>query len=98
MKRGLILRFFAPVALIAVGVVLYVDLMSIHPIYMVTDAMVQRAPDAKSRQILIQSKASRDRDERWQKGIVELFLAADILLIFGVAIPAVRAAKSERRE
>ena len=73
------------IALLAVGALLYADLQSIHQIYRITQATIDKAESAQQRQILVAARARRDREERTHKELVAGALAVDVLATIWLA-------------
>jgi hypothetical protein len=90
MKRAQLLRIGGLIILGALAVVLYADLRSMHQIYRITEAMINNAPDASTRQHLTEEKNRRDRVERREKMAVETVLAIDVALFLWVATNLLR--------
>jgi hypothetical protein len=88
--RFLMPRIAGLIALGLVGVLLYADLLSIHQIYRITPAMIDRAADAETRQRLIGDREVRDRVEQREKMAVGVVLAIDVLLFVWVGVSILR--------
>jgi hypothetical protein len=67
------------------GVLLYADTLSIHQIYRIPDALIDRAPNEQTRQQVLADRDKRNREERVHKGIVEVALVVDTLLLLWAA-------------
>jgi hypothetical protein len=90
MKLRWTLKIAAMVVLGAVAIVLYADLQSIHQIYRITPAMINRAPDDTTRQALEADREKRNAEERRLKLKVGAGLAGDLAVLALVAIWSMR--------
>jgi hypothetical protein len=79
------LRIAILIILGLLGVVLYADVRSTHQIYRISEAMINNAPDASTRQHLIEEKDKRDREERREKMAVGAVLTIDVVLFLWLA-------------
>ena len=78
--KDLFIRVVGLIFVGLVGIVLCANLLSIHKIYPITTAMIDKAPDATTRQGLIQDREKRNGEERMDKIMDGLILAADVAL------------------
>jgi|SRR5580698_2505676 hypothetical protein len=90
MKRSRPLKLAALVVLGFLAILLYADLQSVHQIFRINEAMINHAPDAKSREGLIEDRERRDREERRHKTAIEAALAVDVVLLLWVATSLLR--------
>ena len=90
MRRGRFARIAGLVVLGLLAVVLYADLQSMHQIYWITDAMINNARDAETRQHLIAAKEVRDREERRLKAAIGAVLITDVALFLWVGTGLLR--------
>jgi len=79
-RRFLIPRIAGLIMLGLGALLLYADLRSVHQIYRITQASIDKAADAETRQRLIANKEVRDREERRHKGAIAAILAIDVAL------------------
>lgn len=56
-----------------------------HPMYPTTAAMIDKAPDAPTRQSLIQNREKRNGEERMDRVMNGSILAADVVLFAWLA-------------
>jgi hypothetical protein len=85
MKCPRIIKLISIIFLSCLGILLFADLDSIHQIYRIPDAMINRAVDAKTAQGLIADRERRDREERTHKTLVGAALTADVVALLWIA-------------
>jgi hypothetical protein len=85
MKYRAIWKIGLCLLLLCLGVLLYADALSIHQIYRIPDALINHAPNEQTRQQLLADRDKRNREERVHKGIVEVALAIDTILLLWAA-------------
>jgi len=90
MRHRQLVRIVGLVLLGLLAVVLYADLQSVHQIFRITEAMINSAPDAQTRQNLIADRDKRDREERRHKMAIEAVLAIDVVLSLWLASAILR--------
>jgi len=90
MRRGRFARIAGLVVLGLLAVVLYADLQSMHQIYWITDAMINNARDAETRQHLIAAKEVRDREEQRHKMAIGVVLITDVAFFLWVGVSLLR--------
>src|SRR5580692_11532737 len=93
MRLGTFLRVAGVVATTILGVVLYVGLISMHQIYPITDATINKAPDEEARQFLVAVRDTRKAEERREKVFVGVMLGADVLAFLWMTTRLLRPAR-----
>jgi hypothetical protein len=83
------------ILLLCFGFLLYLDLVSIHQIYRITDAMIQSAPDEQTRQLRLAERGRRDHQELIDKAAVGSVLAIDVALVLWLAASLFRRSNPE---
>jgi hypothetical protein len=82
--------------LLCFGILLYAVLLSIHQIGPISDAMINRATNAQTRQELLEDRNRRNREERADKAVVGVALAIDAILFLWVATSLLRRANFDQ--
>jgi hypothetical protein len=87
MKNRRIWKIGLSVLLLFFGVLLYADILSIHQIYPIPDAIINHASSEQTRQELLADRDRRDREEQTHKIVVGLLLGTDaaVLLLVGAS-------------
>ncbi|HLJ90590.1 MAG TPA: hypothetical protein VKZ53_27525 [Candidatus Angelobacter sp.] len=79
------------IAILAIlAVLLYADLLSVHQIHRITQAMIDAAPDAVTRQALVEDRNERDRGEWKLKLFIGTGLALDVAALPVLAVGLLR--------
>jgi len=88
--RNRFLRVTMLFVLAGAGVILYADMRSVHQIYRISEAMINTAPDAQTRQNLIADRDKRDREEWRHKFAIGTALVIDALVFAWVSVGVFR--------
>jgi hypothetical protein len=81
MRIRLLLKIIAILVLACAGVFLYAEMVFVHPIYRVTDSMVQSAVGAQTRQRLLDRRNRQNREEHTLKMEIGVGLVLDVAML-----------------
>jgi len=85
MRIRLLFKIIAILVLACAGVFLYAEMVFVHPIYRVTDSMVQSAVDAQTRQRFLDRRNRQNREERTLKMEIGVGLVLDVAMLLVLA-------------
>jgi hypothetical protein len=94
MRLGTSLRVAGVIVTSILGVLLYAGLISMHQIYPITEATINKAPDEEARQYLVAERNKRNAEERREKGFVGMILVIDALAFLWMTARLLRSARA----